>query len=536
MVEHQKSGFRTTSPAEDYEVMGRLGEGAYGVVEMVKSKIDGEIAAAKIALKGKHSNATVNEIAILEKLSHPNILRLLAKYETASEYWLILEFCQHGSLYDFLRKINFNLDDSLISVITFDMLNALSYLHEKGIIHRDIKARNILLDADGICKISDFGISKDAAAGHTFIGSPLWMAPEQVATQHYTAQVDVWALGITLLEISEGKVPHNDKNPYAAMVSITQSDAPFLQRPERFSKNFQDFLRKCLVKDPNKRATIKQLMNHEHIKTQLGNHDFLRQRLINLFQRISCRDSLQSAAPRSTIMSRRMSDPTLESIDIKSQAEKASSSHSSVKGSKRLSRGGGNIPNLNRATSNGLVTLDEEPEETMTPNTKRHYTLKESTSLNKESEESAIGLFGGVKRSTIGGNSSRHPTMDKSPHSRMGVRPESSRGESEGDFPRGTQAFREGRSLSGDDILGLKPGYSERLRSNSKQSAFSKRNDQFQYQSTTNSQEERIVETLVQEDLLALSFQCNTLMDLKRFEQDLFSELSSIVTRHLSFD
>lgn len=384
----------------DFEIIGRLGEGAYGVVEKVRHRISGEIAAAKIALKSKHTKATENEIAILEKLHHPNVLRLLSKHETEKEFWLILEFCAHGSLYDFLKKVNFNLDDTIHSVIAYDMLNALQYLHSAGIIHRDIKARNILLDVDGVCKISDFGISKDSVHGNTFIGSPLWMAPEQVSTQNYTAQVDVWGFGITMLEIAEGKVPHSDKNPYAAMVAITQSEAPFFYAPDRFPKPFQDFIRRCLVKDPVRRATIDELLQHEFITTQIANHELLRVRLITLFKRISCRESVTSVRssvnPReSGIGSRRISDPTLESVEMNLPSRESSNRESPNPRLSRNSRG-------RQHFFADLNTLNEEPEETMSPELRMRR-----RSLEHSDNEASILPFEVVKRSTMGASTTR---------------------------------------------------------------------------------------------------------------------------------
>lgn len=317
-TEEPPTNFIKTNPKEHFEVLERLGEGAYGVVEKVRSKETGEVLAAKITPKGKHTASTVNEIMILEQLKDKNILKMQAKYETEKEFWIILEFCTYGSLYDFLKKIKFSLDDALISVISFDMLNALNYLHKKGIIHRDIKARNILLDFEGVCKISDFGISKANSKGKTFIGSPLWMAPEQVSTENYTSKIDVWSLGITLLEVAEGKVPHKEKNPYAAMVAITQSSPPTLSKPERFSGEFQHFISRCLVKDPAKRASVEELLDHYFIKMYLKTHDVLRMRLTSSVQRASSRASMNSQI--STLRNRVTSEPTLESMDAQSMS------------------------------------------------------------------------------------------------------------------------------------------------------------------------------------------------------------------------
>ncbi len=147
----------------------------------------------------------------------------------------------------------------------------LQYLHSENKIHRDIKAANILLTADGKVKLGDFGVSGEITETvpkmQTFVGTPFWMAPEIVTrTNGYDEKADLWSLGITTIELLTGKPPHSREDPMRAVVLVPARPAPTLSGDE-FSQACKDFVSCCLTKDPIKRFSASQLLRTKFIKS-----------------------------------------------------------------------------------------------------------------------------------------------------------------------------------------------------------------------------------------------------------------------------
>jgi serine/threonine protein kinase len=128
------------------------------------------------------------------------------------------------------------------------------------LIHRDIKAGNILVAATGACKIADFGVSKESSKATTLTGTPYWMAPELLKGETYNVQADIWSLGITAVEMAEGEPPLADVQPLRAMRIIPTAPPPTLHVPKDFSTGFSDFLSKTFLKDPSKRWSASKLL------------------------------------------------------------------------------------------------------------------------------------------------------------------------------------------------------------------------------------------------------------------------------------
>lgn len=149
---------------------------------------------------------------------------------------------------------------------------AITHLHEQRVMHRDIKANNILLSKEGEVKLVDFGLARHLSStfgkSDTRLGSPCWMAPEVVTStpqdeeSGYGNRADVWALGITAIELGDGKAPFTDMHPTRAMFQIVRNPPPTLYRPANWSEPFNDFVNECLVKNPEHRPFIMELSEH----------------------------------------------------------------------------------------------------------------------------------------------------------------------------------------------------------------------------------------------------------------------------------
>ncbi|XP_063333113.1 STE20-like kinase b isoform X2 [Pelmatolapia mariae] len=168
------------------------------------------------------------------------------------------------------------LTEPQIRVVCRQTLQALVYLHENKIIHRDLKAGNILLTLDGDVKLADFGVSakntKTLQRRDSFIGTPYWMAPEVVMCETskdrpYDYKADIWSLGVTLIEMAQVEPPNHEMNPMRVLLKIAKSDPPMLMQPSRWSPDFSDFLKRCLDKNIDNRWSAMQLLQHSFVSS-----------------------------------------------------------------------------------------------------------------------------------------------------------------------------------------------------------------------------------------------------------------------------
>ena len=167
------------------------------------------------------------------------------------------------------------LTESQMAYVTREMLEGLVHIHRASIIHRDLKAGNVLLTLDGGVKLADFGVSAKNKTENqkrdTFIGTPYWMAPEVVLCetfrdQPYDFKVDIWSLGITLIEMAQMEPPYHEMSPMRVLLKIQKSEPPKLDKPSKWSREFVDFVRLCLIKDPNKRPRAEELLEHPFVR------------------------------------------------------------------------------------------------------------------------------------------------------------------------------------------------------------------------------------------------------------------------------
>ncbi|CAG5112975.1 Oidioi.mRNA.OKI2018_I69.chr2.g7129.t1.cds [Oikopleura dioica] len=284
--EHIKRGL---DPYSEWDQLEKLGDGAFGDVFKVRNKVRRDYAAAKVIELGNEEEMEehYNEIAILAKINHPSIVKLVDGIFYEKKLWILIEYCEGGALDDIMEKLDHGLNEEQIQLVSRQTLEALNYCHSIGVIHRDLKAGNILLMKDGSVKLTDFGVSalndNVEQMRETFIGTPYWMAPEVIMcetrnTDPYTYSADVWSFGITIIELVEIEPPNNDLNPQRVLMKIARSNPPTLQDAKSFSAAMNSFLALCLKKAPLERAKCVDLLQHSWLQ-DLGNNKPLRQLL-----------------------------------------------------------------------------------------------------------------------------------------------------------------------------------------------------------------------------------------------------------------
>ncbi|KAG5894065.1 hypothetical protein JTB14_003925 [Gonioctena quinquepunctata] len=267
-------------PEEFWDMIGELGDGAYGKVYKAQHKHTGELAAAKMCrLDGEDDLSDfMIEIDILSEIKHTNIVELHEAFQKDQQLWLLIEYCDGGALDSIMTELEKPLNEQQISYVCQNMCKGLQFLHKTHVIHRDLKAGNVLLTMAGGVKLADFGVSaknKNTLQKHdTFIGTPYWMAPEVVLCETfrdnpYDYKVDIWSMGITLIEFAQMEPPNHEMSPMRVLLKIQKSDPPKLEQPSKWSKEFNDFLVKALIKDPQKRPTCDDLLKHPFINCTL---------------------------------------------------------------------------------------------------------------------------------------------------------------------------------------------------------------------------------------------------------------------------
>ncbi|XP_018327866.1 serine/threonine-protein kinase 10 isoform X2 [Agrilus planipennis] len=263
-------------PKEYWDMIGELGDGAYGKVYKAQHKHTGQLAAAKMCrLDGEEDMSDfMIEIDILSECKHPNVVELIEAFQIEQQLWMLIEYCDGGAVDSIMTELEKPLNEPQITYVCQNICKGLQFLHKSHIIHRDLKAGNVLLTMNGGVKLADFGVSaknKSTFQKHdTFIGTPYWMAPEVVLCETfrdnpYDFKVDIWSLGITLIEFAQMEPPNHEMSPMRVLLKIQKSDPPKLEQPSKWSKEFNDFVSKALTKDPQKRPTCEDLLRHPFI-------------------------------------------------------------------------------------------------------------------------------------------------------------------------------------------------------------------------------------------------------------------------------
>ncbi|XP_031623809.1 neither inactivation nor afterpotential protein C [Contarinia nasturtii] len=304
-------------PTNRFDLGEEIATGVWAkVYKAIDKESNGKTVAVKIQPYDDDKQHIIDdEYRILRDFSdHPNFLDFYGVYRKrvtsggSDEIWFVLQYCDGGSAIDFIKRlhsVNRRLSEEHIAYILRETAKGLVKMHKHHFVHRDVRGSNILLTSEGEVKLADFGLSK--STGSTFgkrstcIGSPSHMAPEMFGTpakkneELYSSRVDVWALGITAIEIGDGAAPFMDMHPTRAMFQIVRNPPPTLYRPANWSQNYNDFIAECLEKNPDNRPFLVELLEHPFF-TELGgptgNDHFLSCEIKHLLSQIDVLDKL----------------------------------------------------------------------------------------------------------------------------------------------------------------------------------------------------------------------------------------------------
>ena len=229
--ESQNTKAQDVSELKDYQLGDCLGKGAFGSVFRALNMGTGETVAVKQVkladLPKSELRVITLEIDLLKNLDHPNIVKYRGFVKSADSLNIILEYCENGSLHSISKNFG-KFPENLVGIYMSQVLHGLLYLHEQGVIHRDIKGANILTTKQGLVKLADFGVATRTTTFHesSVVGTPYWMAPEVIELSGATTASDIWSLGCTVIELLDGKPPYHKLQPMHALFRIVNDDHP----------------------------------------------------------------------------------------------------------------------------------------------------------------------------------------------------------------------------------------------------------------------------------------------------------------------
>ncbi|PAA93585.1 hypothetical protein BOX15_Mlig000818g2, partial [Macrostomum lignano] len=259
-----------------------LGTGASGTVRLARDRVTNRPVAVKcmrlVARQQRRRDALLTELSAMQRLRHDNIVNFIRAYlnrssSSSAELLLVMEYLDGGCLTDVAMETV--MQEPIIAAVARECLQAVAYLHHNRVIHRDLKSDNVLLGTGGEVKVTDFGfcalLTTDDSYRCTRIGTPYWMAPEMVtvverqSARCYNSKVDIWSLGVLVLEMLEGEPPYLHELPVKAIYLIQTKGKPDYKDPANMSAELTNFLDQCLSVDPEQRPTARELLEHSFL-------------------------------------------------------------------------------------------------------------------------------------------------------------------------------------------------------------------------------------------------------------------------------
>ncbi|KAJ3089624.1 hypothetical protein HK102_005907, partial [Quaeritorhiza haematococci] len=323
------SGDTGQDPREIFEIQEKLGEGAFGAVFKAVLKQTGAVLAIKEVLIGKVNDreSIQREINMLRQCSHKNTVQYYGSILVDDCIWILTDYCGAGSITDCIEITGSTFTEQQTTVVLAAAVEALAFLHGRNIIHRDVKCANILLTDDAEVKIADFGVSEKLTQTvgfrNSIVGTPYWMSPEVITGSDYGTEADIWSLGITAIEMTEGVPPHAELHPMRAMFKIPSLPPPTLSNPSAYSPEFNEFISLCLIKDPKRRPSARDLLTHPFIAKHVGAQQQHNQRRHKRSTSSSSSSSRRSSSPSPFPSAQHQpGSPTLSSDDYRNLSER----------------------------------------------------------------------------------------------------------------------------------------------------------------------------------------------------------------------
>lgn len=296
------------SVAQNYQLLEIIGRGKFGTVHKavhIESKLVVAVKILNLDTDEEEVKDIQQEIQFLAKLrSVPNITHYYGSYLNGHKLWIIMDYCAGGSVRTLLRPGP--LDEKYISIVARELLIALQFIHKNGVIHRDIKAANILISKEGKVRLCDFGVAAQltstALKRTTMAGTPYWMAPEVITEgATYNVKADIWSTGITIYEMATGNPPYSDKDAMRAMQFITQHEPPRLEG-RQYGPFLKEIIAMCLEEKPNLRPTAEDLVKSKFVKNSRQYQTVLLKEVIGRYllwrdKKSSSRESLHDYEP-----------------------------------------------------------------------------------------------------------------------------------------------------------------------------------------------------------------------------------------------
>jgi len=274
--QYQIEGANHGDIKDDYILGDEIGRGGFSVVVEATSRANGEKYAVKIVEKSliqEDIKLLKREIDIMKQVEHENILKLIEIYEDDENVYIVMELVDGSELFDRIVDKGYYSEKSTVHIIK-QILNAVKYLHEKGIAHRDLKPENLLCSGSGsreTVKIADFGLSKIFSDNEDLVtscGTPGYVAPEVLMCESYDKSVDMWGIGIITYILLAGYPPFYAENDTALFEKIMNAEYDFDDECwDDVSDLAKDFIQHLLVKDPKERFTAEQALQHSWITT-----------------------------------------------------------------------------------------------------------------------------------------------------------------------------------------------------------------------------------------------------------------------------